>query len=181
MKYLKYGIGILAILAIGFFALGLIKPKITYDCAVTVEKPANEAWAVLQDPEKLSEWLPGFQKIEHISGTPGTVGAVSNVYFDNNGQSMSIKETITELVPNESMSMKYESDFMNMDYKIMITSVDGKTKVSSSTIAEGNGLIPKSIMTLIGSSLKKQEETNLSSIKKTVEQNTKNYFQTEHL
>src|SRR5690554_761890 len=87
MKYLKYIIGIIAILAIVFLALGLIKPKITYECEITVEKPTTESWAVLQDQEKLSEWLPGFQKLEHISGTPGTAGAVSKVYFDNDGQS----------------------------------------------------------------------------------------------
>src|SRR5690554_143784 len=97
----------------------------------------------------------------------------------NDGQSMAIKETITDIVPNESISMWYESDFMNMDYKLNITSVNGKTKINSSTIAEGNSIISKSIMALMGSSLKKQEETNLSNLKKTIEQNTKNYLQTE--
>jgi len=179
MKFLKYAIGIIAILVVVFLALGLIKPKITYDCEVMVDKPTTETWAVLQDVEKLPEWLSGFQKIEHISGTPGTVGAVSKVYFDDNGQSMAIQETITDIEPNKFISMKYESDFMNMDYKITLTSVDGKTKVNSSTTAYGNGIISKSIMALMGSSLKQQEETNLSNIKKTVEQNTKNYSQTE--
>lgn len=117
--------------------------------------------------------------MEHISGTPGTVGAVSNVYFDNDGQSMSIKETITDIVPNKSISMLYESDFMNMEYQLNLTSIDGKTKINSITTAKGNGIISKSIMALMGSSLKEQEDTNLSNLKKTIEENTKNYFQTE--
>ena len=179
MNYLKYAIGIIAILVIGFLALGLIKPKATYECEIIVEKPLTETWAVLQDQEKLSEWLPGFQKMEHVSGTPGTIGAVSNVYFDNDGQNMIIKETITDIKPNESISMSYESDFMNMDYKLRVTSVDGKTKINSITTTEGNGIVSKSIMALMGGSLKKQEEINLSNLKKTIEQNTKNYFQTE--
>ena len=133
MKYLKYAIGIIAILVIGLIILGLIKPKTTYECEIIVEKPLTETWAVLQDQEKLSEWLPGFQKMEHVSGTPGTIGAVSNVYFDNDGQNMIIKETITDIKPNESISMSYESDFMNMDYKLRVTSVDGKTKINSIT------------------------------------------------
>ncbi|MBT8258148.1 MAG: hypothetical protein KJO49_06720 [Bacteroidia bacterium] len=41
-----------------------------------------------------------FQKIEHISGEPGTVGAVANVYFITNEQEMSIKETITDTNEN---------------------------------------------------------------------------------
>lgn len=179
MKYLKYALGIIAILIIGFLALGFIKPTVSYECEIMVEKPIDETWAVLQDTGKLREWLPGFQKIEHVSGTPGTVGAVSNVYFIENGQSMAIKETITELVHNESISMKYESDFMDMDYKLSIATVDGKTKLNSSTTAQGNGMISKSIMALIGGSLEEQEATNLSNLKKTIEQNTKNYLQAE--
>ena len=179
MKILKYVIGIIAILVIGFLALGLIMPKASYDCEIMVEKPTAESWAVLQDPEKLSGWLPGFQKMEHISGTPGTVGAVSKVYFDENGQNMIIKETITNIIPNESISMTYESDFMDMDYKLILISINGKTKINSHTIVEGNGIFSKSILALMGSSLKKQEETNLKPQKKTIEQNTKNYSGTE--
>ncbi len=175
MKYLKYILGILAILVIGFFLLGLIKPELSYECEVMVDKPLSESWAVSQDTEKMSDWLDGFQKTEHVSGTPGTVGAVSDVYFITDGEEMTIRETITGIVPDESISMSFTSDFMDMDYKLTMKSIDGKTKISTNTTAIGNGVISKSIMALIGSSIKAQEETNLSSLKKTIEKNTKNY------
>ncbi|WP_299557475.1 SRPBCC family protein [Seonamhaeicola sp.] len=178
MKYLKYIFAIIAILIIGFFLIGLIKPKVSYACEIMVEKPVVESWAVIQDEENLPEWLEGFQKIEPVSGSPGTVGAVSDVYFVADGQEMTIRETITAIVPNESISMRYESDFMNMDYKLVMTSINGKTKISSSTNAVGNGIFSKSIMALVGNSIKAQEETNLSNLKKTIEQNTKDYFPT---
>lgn len=177
MKYLKYTLGILSILVIVFLAIGFVKPNVAYDCEIMVEKSTDESWSVLQDTEKLSEWLPGFQKIEHVSGTPGTKGAVSKIYFDNKRESMTIQETITDMVPNEYITMKYESDFMDMDYKLSISSVNGTTKINTSTTAEGNGIIYKSLLALMGSSLKEQEEANLSNLKKTIEQNTKNYLQ----
>ena len=89
---------------------------------------------------------------------------------------MVIKETITSIKQNESIEMLFESDFMNMNYKLKMTSINGKTKISSNTNAKGNGMLSKSIMALIGSSLKTQEETNLINLKKTIEANTKNYF-----
>ena len=176
MKYSKYILGIIVLLTFGFFALGLIKPNISYDCEILIDKPLAESWAVSQDQEKLSEWLPGFQKIEHISGTPGKVGAVSNVYFENNGEDMSIKEIITDIVPDESISMTYESDFMDMDYTLFMTDANGKTKISSTTVAEGNSIISKSMMALIGNSIKGQEEANLINLKRTIEENKKDYF-----
>ena len=180
MKYLKYILGILAILVIGFFLLGLIKPELSYECETMVDKPLTESWAVSQDEEKMSDWLDGFQKIEHVSGTSGAVGSVSNIYFDSEGQKMTIRETITDIVPNESISMSFESDFMDMDYTLTMTSVNGKTKISSSSLATGNGLFSKSIMALMGGSIKEQEENNLSNLKKTIENNTKNYFPSEN-
>lgn len=175
MKYLKYILGILAIMVIGFFLLGLFKPEVSYECEIMVDKPLAESWAVSQDEGKMSEWLPGYQKIEHVSGSPGTVGAISDVYFITDGQEMIIRETITDIVSDESIAMSFASDFMDMDYKITMTSLDGKTKISSSTTAIGNGMVSKSLMALMGNSIKKQEETNLANLKNTIEKNSKNY------
>lgn len=176
MKYLKYILGILGILIIGFFLLGLIKSEISYECEIMVDKPLAESWAVSQDEEKLADWLDGFQKVEHVSGTPGTVGAVADVYFITEGQEMVIRETITEIVPDESISMSFKSDFMVMDYILRMKPVDGKTKMSSSTTAMGQGMVSKSMMALMGGSIKKQEETNLARLKETIENNSKDYF-----
>ncbi|MEO1031967.1 MAG: SRPBCC family protein [Bacteroidota bacterium] len=180
MKYLKYILGILALLIIGFFLLGLIKSEVTYQCEITVDKPLDEAWAVSQDEEKMADWLEGFQRIEQVSGTPGTVGAVSDVYFINEGQEMVIRETIKDIVPNKSIAMSFTSDFMNMDYKLAMESLGRKTKITSNTTAVGNGMVSKSVMALVGSSIKAQEDTNLASLKKTIENNTKNYSATEN-
>jgi len=179
MKYLKYILGILAILVIVFFLLGLIKQELSYECEIMVDKPLEESWAVSQDEEKLSSWLEGFQKIEQVSGSPGTVGAKSDVYFITDGQEMTIRETITGIVPNESVSMSFESDFMDMDYKLTMKSVDRKTKIITNTTATGNGMVSKSLMALMGSSIKSQEDTNLANLKKTIEENLKNYTITE--
>ena len=175
MKYVKYILGTIAVLVLLFLAIGLIKPEISYDCEIMVDKPVGESWAVTQDESKLGDWLPGFQKIEPVSGTPGTVGAVSDVHFISDGEQMVIRETITDIVPNKSISMSYENDFMFMDYQLNMSDANGKTKINTSTTAEGNGMFAKSIMVLMGGSIEAQEETNLANLKKTIEGNTKDY------
>ena len=179
MKILKYIAIIIAVLIVGFLLLGLLKPEVSYDSEIVVNKPLAEAWAVTQDEAKMAEWLPGFQKVERVSGTPGTVGAVSDVYFVTDGEEMVIRETITKIVPNETIEMTFTSDFMDMDYKLNMEPMDGKTKITSNTITVGNGILAKSMMALAGSSIKAQEETNLENLKKAIEQNTKDYFPVE--
>ena len=175
MKYIKYVLVALVLLFLFFILLGVFKPTVNYSNEILVNKSFTECWLVSQDEEKMSEWLEGFIRMEHVSGTPGEVGAVSDVYFDNNGQEMTIRETITKIVPNESISMNFASDFMDMDYQISMEPEGDQTKISSSTSAKGNGMISKSIMALISGSLVAQEETNLANLKKTIENNTKNY------
>ena len=176
MKILKYILGILALLVLIFLLAGVIKPEIAYEYDIMVDKPVAESWAVSQDEEKMADWLPGYQKMEHISGTPNTVGAVSDVYFINDGQEMVIRETITEIIPDESVSMIFTDDFMTMDYTLKMADENGRTKISTNTSAKGNNFLSKSIMALMGGMIKGQEETNLANLKKTIEENTKNYF-----
>lgn len=181
MKILLYIVGIIAALFFGFLLVGVFSSDLTYDYKIEVEKSVEETWAVVNDEGKMAEWLPGFIKVEHVSGSPGSVGAVSNVYFDEDGQEMIIKETITEIIPNESISMAFESEFMNMDYKLSIASSNGKTKINSFTTVKGNGMISASIIAFIGSAIKEQEEKNLVNLKKTIEKNKKVYFSKEDI
>ena len=175
MKILKYSLGIIAILLVGFLLLGVIKPEVSYECEIMVDKPLAESWAVTQDEAKMADWLPGFQRVEHISGTPGMEGAVSDVYFENDGEIMSIRETITNVVPNESISMTFESDFMNMDYTLNMAPADGQTKITTSTVTAGNGMFSRSVMAMFGGSIQDQEEKNLANLKATIEENKKSY------
>ena len=176
MKYLKYILGIVILLILGFFVLGLIKSDISYESEILVEKSLAESWAVSQDEKKMADWLEGFQKVEQVSGVPGAVGSVSDVHFISEGSEMVIRETIMEIVPNESVKMSFTSDFMDMVYTLKMNSENGKTKIKTNTTVEGNGMVSKSFIALMGSSFKTQEDTNLNNLKKTIEKNTTNYF-----
>jgi hypothetical protein len=95
MKYLKYLLGILLLLVILFFAIGMITPSVSYESEVTVNKSADEAWAVMSDESKMSQWISGFKRTEPVSGEPNTIGAVSKVYVEDNGEEIVMEETVT--------------------------------------------------------------------------------------
>lgn len=175
MIYLYYTLGILVILTIIFLFIGFVKPSISYNCEIMVSKPIEESGYVAQDEERMSEWLEGFIKIEHVSGAPKTVGNVSNVFFINNGKEMVVKRTITAIKLFESIESLNETDFMNMEYNVRMTAIGEKTKIKSSTTVKGNGIFSKSLMVFMSGFLKKQENTNLANLKNTIESNTKKY------
>lgn len=176
MKYLKYFLILIAVLIIIFFGKGMLTPEISYENEVIVNKPSAEAWAVMADEATTSEWIEGFKRMEHVSGTPNTVGAVSNVYVEEGGEEMMMQETITDIKINERMAMKFTMDFMDMDYEINLDEKEGKTHIRTKSTTRGNGIFAKSMISFMPSSMKAQEDKNLNSLKEVIEANTKNYF-----
>jgi len=158
--------------------MGLYTTSVLYECEVTVDKPAKEAWAVMQDESKVSEWISGYQKTEHLSGTPGTKGAVSNVYVVDQGQETVMKETITAIIPNKLMSMSFAMDFMDMNYEMRLQEKGNSTIIKTKSNTFGNGIFAKSILAFMPKSMKAQEEKNLNNLKRIIEENTKDYFPT---
>jgi len=61
-----------------------------------INRPREEVIAKFKDPEGVKHWMEGLQKIEHISGTPGELNAVTDFYFLHKKKEMKITETILE-------------------------------------------------------------------------------------
>jgi len=176
MKYLKYLLYLIIVLVILFIGKGILSSPISYESEVMVNKPAEEAWAVMSDEANLPKWIKGFKKTELVSGTENTVGAVSKVYVEENGEDMVMEETITAIKPNEHLAMAFTMDFMDMDYEMFFKENEGKTTITTKSTTTGNGVIAKSIISFMPDAMKKQEDENLNNLKKLIEGNTKNYF-----
>ena len=177
MKYLKYIVAFIALLLIFFIGRGLLTPSISYDSEILVEKSNEEAWAVMNDDSKIHEWLIGITEIKHISGKKGEVGAVTQYTFSANGEESIIVETITSITPNEQITMDFVmKDVMNMTYKLDFIEKDGMTVIKSSTTNKGEGIIMRSMIPFMKSSMQTQEDENMSNLKKLIEENITNYF-----
>ena len=177
MKYLKYLLGLILLLVIIFFAKGLLTPSIYYESEVTVDKPANESWAVMSDEANLPKWIKGFKRTEHISGDVNQIGEISKVYVEDQGQEMIMEQTIIDVRKNELLAMSFKADFMDMEYDMLFDEKDGKTTIKTKSTTVGNGIFAKSLVSFMTSSMKTMEDANLESLKKLIEENTKEYFQ----
>ena len=177
MKFLKYLFGAILLLVAFFFIKGMITPSISYSSEISVDKSINEAWAVMNDESKISEWLKGIKSVEHVSGEKGKVGAVTKYIFDENGTESTVIETIREIKDNEFIVMDFDMpDVMSMNYKVHFSEKDGKTNIKSETVTQGQGMIMKSMVSFMTSTMQAQEDTNMGNLKKLISENTTNYF-----
>jgi len=174
---MKYLLGVIALIALLFIGKGILTPTISYTSEIIVDKPVEEAWAVMNDESKVDQWLKGVTKIEHVSGKKGTVGAVTKYTFVENGEESIIVETIKAIHPNEQVAMDFVMEgVMDMDFKFDFSEKDGKTHIKSSTTTKGSGLFMRSMISFMEGSFQAQEDENMVNLKKLIEDNTTNYF-----
>jgi len=66
-----------------------------YSAEIEIDKPIDRVIELFDNPDNLSKWMEGLISFEHISGTPGSVGAKSKLKFKTGKREMEMIETIT--------------------------------------------------------------------------------------
>mgnify|MGYP000341588183 CR=1 FL=1 len=181
MKILKFLAGLILFLVIAFFAIGFIKPAVNYGHEVQVDKPVEEAWAVMLDDSKYGQWLEGFKSIELIRGEKGAKDSQYKVIVNpGKGQpDFEMIETVTDFKENEFVDLHFDSDMMVFDQKTIFTKNGSKTKVRTESTVKGKGAMMKSmfaLMEIFGGSFQAQEAKNVEALKKVIEENTTDYY-----
>ena len=98
-----------------------------FSCHIKIQKPINELVELFNNPDNLKEWQDGFQRIEHVSGTPGQVGAVSNLYYIMRGKEEVIEETLDSMNLPAEMSGTYVHRHMSNTMKVEFVAIDKHT------------------------------------------------------
>lgn len=182
MKILRIILLLIVLLAIIFFGRGLLTPNFSYESEITVEKPIKEAWAVMNDESKLSEWMSDIKSAEHVGGEKGKVGQVTKYTFSQNGQESEIIETVKEIRPNEYIAMDFNmAGAMTMNYSVNFSEKDGKTHIKSATTNTGEGIFMKSMLSFMQGGMKTQEDTNMGKLKKLINENQTDYFPVQEI
>ena len=181
MKVLKYILFIILGLIVLFFVMGLLKSTVSYGHKITVDKPLKEAWAVHQDLSKLGLWLKGFKSIDLVSGEKGQVGSQYKVIVkpSENDPDFEMIETIESKKDFDHMRLSFDSDMMKFDQNTSFSDVDGKTVIETDSNVKGKGIFMRSlfaVMEMFTGTFSTQEQQNLESLKKVIEENTTDYY-----
>ena len=171
MKKLLIGLLIVIVaLAIGFFAPAFLKPTLTHENRVMVNKPPAEVWEKFSNTDNLPKWIEGFKSIETISGEPNQVGSKYKVVIEDNGQTFEATETVKEIVENEKFAFELDSDMATTDVEFTLINKGLSTEVVEKDTFTGKGIFWKALFYWMQSSMKERSKTNLERFKKFAEE-----------
>lgn len=169
MNILKWVVGILALLLVAFFMVGVFVPTFTYESRISVNKPAAHAFAVFMDDKKRADWMTGFKSIEIISGNRGEVGSIYKLAIEESGELMEMEETITAFKENVLFASKLVNDVMFADVEITFVESHGQTIITASNLVEGRNLIWKSLLVLFKGNISNQSQEMYENLKQVIE------------
>jgi uncharacterized membrane protein len=80
-----------------------------YSGSITINLPIEKVIATFDNQENIFKWMEGLESFDHISGTPGEVGAKSKLVFKTKKRVMEMEEEITKKSFPEHFNFLYTS------------------------------------------------------------------------
>ncbi len=136
-----------------------------YSVSITIDKPVDEVVALFDNVDNLKKWMEGLESFEHISGTPGEVGAKSRMEFKMGKREIEMIETITAKNLPEEFTTTYEAKgVFNIVKNSFEPLPDNKTKYNTEQEFQFKGFM-KLIGLLMPGAFKKQSLKYLQDFK----------------
>ena len=141
---------------------------------VIINKPVKEVWEFFKNLDNLKRWLSGFQKFEHVSGVPGTVGAKAKHHFLERGKELILDGELTEVVNEKRIIGILDSSMMVNTVTNSFTDLgNDQTEVSLSSDTQFKGFLWKQLGPLMKGEFKKRQEKDLQTLKQVLENGNK--------
>src|SRR5688572_6225008 len=144
------------------------------ETSIIITKPVREVWDFFKNPDNLILWLSGFQKFEHVSGIPGTVGAKAKHHFVEKGKELILDGELIEVTHEKRIIGILDSSMMLNKVTNSFNDLgNDQTEVSLSSDTQFKGFFLKKIGPLMKGEFKKRQEKDLQTLKQVLENGNK--------
>ncbi|CAL2094373.1 SRPBCC family protein [Tenacibaculum sp. 190524A05c] len=172
MKRIKIILGIIIAFAVIFLSTGLIFKETAYTTQVEVHKPLAEVFSVFNDSSKINNWIPELKSIEPIDVKPEKTGSTYKmVVSDPKGQEITLREKIMAFVPNEKVTLFFNTDVMFKKDDYTFNFNNGVTTITNNSICRGNSYLFSCVLPYFKSKIKEQDQEHLNNFKSFIEKN----------
>ena len=140
-----------------------------YETKITIDRPADQVYALITDPNKATRWITGLQKIERLSGTPGDVGYQSKYTYLENGRTVVFFEKVTRITPGESFCFDIGSDDLELNVETQLKRLGHQTHVHMKNRIKGKSLKMKIMLPLLKGVMRRRQMKDLQNLKEILE------------
>ena len=142
-----------------------------YSVDIEINQPIDKVVELFDNPANMKEWMEGLISFEHVSGTPGKVGAKSKLKFKTGNREMEMIETVTVRNLPHEFSGTYEAKGVYNIVKNKFVSVsNNKTILTNEQEFQFKGFM-KIVAFIMQGAFKKQSLKYMTAFKTFAEKN----------
>ncbi len=144
-----------------------------YSTEIIIDLPRAEVIKKMDNTDNMKHWQRGLISAEHLSGTPGEVGAKMKLNYKFGKREMALTETIVKNDFPREFNASYETKGMyNMQENLFEETANGQTKWTSTSTFTSTSFALKLMMFLMPGSFKKQTLKYMTDFKNFAENGT---------
>lgn len=142
-----------------------------YSVDIEINKPIDKVTELFDNPENMKKWMEGLISFEHISGTPGKVGAKSRLKFKTGKREMEMIETVTvRNLPHEFSGTYEAKGVYNIVSNRFVSLSNNKTMLTNEQEFQFKGFM-KIVAFIMQGAFKKQSLKYMTAFKTFAEKN----------
>lgn len=142
-----------------------------YSVDIEINKPIDKVVELFNNPANMKEWMEGLISFEHLSGTPGKVGAKSKLKFKTGNREMEMTETVTvRNLPHEFSGIYEAKGVYNIVKNKFVSVSNNKTILTNEQEFQFKGFM-KIVAFVMQGAFKKQSLKYMAAFKTFAEKN----------
>jgi uncharacterized membrane protein len=140
----------------------------TLEISTVINRPLEEVFAFLSNPENGPKWSSGSSDVTIMSAGPIGVGSTYRSVRTFLGRRIESEIEVTAYEPNRSYATKSTSGPFPMESRVTFERAEGGTRVSATLVGEPGGFF-KLAEPLLVSMIKRQFDADLANLKDLME------------
>ena len=97
---------------------------------IEINAKPDQVFSWLDNPSKLSQWLPNIVENEVIQETSNRVGSTWRQVYDQNGRRMEMFGTTTVWEKNKRLGCEIRGQMFDLDVDYQLEDLDGRTRLT---------------------------------------------------
>lgn len=140
----------------------------TVDTDITIDRPIDEVYAVLADPNRIPEWATGALEVKHVSGAPGQEGAIYAQTGRFLGRPVQLSYKVTGAEPGKRLAIQTVSGPIPIKFEYRFRPVGESTEVHATAEGEASNFF-KLAEPLLATAARRQMVTEFGNLKDLLE------------
>lgn len=140
------------------------------ESSIDISKPPSEVFAFMTSDENLPLWISNLIRSERMFGDDATKGAITNLFYDENGKREVLEEEVLEVEENKSIKAILKHNRTNILVNYRLESLDDdNTRLYSEYEYQPNSLLFKVYLSLNRGNLTERYQNDLQQLKNAIE------------